>query len=33
MISEINNCELMDVKINKSDNRYFLCLTYSYHDA
>ena len=33
MISEINNCELMDVKINKSDNRYFLCLTYSYRDA
>lgn len=32
MISEINNCELMDVKINKSDNRYFLCLTYKYRD-
>ncbi|HBA10891.1 MAG TPA: hypothetical protein DCX98_04725 [Eubacterium sp.] len=33
MISEINNCELMDVKINKSDNRYYvLCLTYKYHD-
>lgn len=32
MISEINNCELMDVKINKSDNRYVLCLTYKYHD-
>lgn len=22
----------MDVKINKSDNRYVLCLTYKYHD-
>ena len=32
MISEINNCELMDVKINKSDNKYVLCLTYKYHD-
>lgn len=32
MISEINICELMDVKINKSDSRYFLCLTYKYHD-
>lgn len=33
MISENNICELMDVKINKSDNRYVLCLTYKYHDA
>ncbi|WP_294837425.1 hypothetical protein [uncultured Eubacterium sp.] len=32
MISEINTCELMDVKINKSDSRYFLCLTYKYCD-
>lgn len=32
MISENNICELMDVKINKSDNRYVLCLTYKYHD-
>lgn len=32
MIPEINNCELMDVKINKSDNIYVLCLTYKYHD-
>lgn len=32
MISEINICELMDVKINKSDSRYFLCLTYKYRD-
>lgn len=32
MISEINICELMDVKINKSDSRYFLRLTYKYRD-
>lgn len=32
MISEIDICELMDVKINKSDSRYFLCLTYKYRD-
>lgn len=32
MISEIHDSDLMDVKVNKSDSRYFLCLTYKYCD-